>query len=117
MIQRLNERLRRIFDRPIRVVIDPAALCADSRFAVGIYDDLDAKMRETFRKMGHKQFSSTVIRRRYGDERRRDETDFQFYWASNFILGGERCCGTFLCCPTLGQIPSNEVQPAIPSLH
>jgi hypothetical protein len=26
---------------------------------------------------------------------------------------GERCCGHFPCCPTLGQIPSNDVQPTI----
>ena len=51
----------------------------DSRFAVGIDDDLNAKLRETFRKMGYKQFCSTVIGRRYGDERRRNESDFQFF--------------------------------------
>src|SRR6266513_2772611 len=77
MIQRLNKRLRSIFDRPIRVVIDPAALCLDGRFAVGIDDDLKAKLTEAFRKMCYKQFCSTVIRRRYGDEGRRNEGDFQ----------------------------------------
>jgi hypothetical protein len=61
------------------VVIDPAAICVDGRFAVGVDDDLNAKLRETLCKMGHKQFSSTVIRRRYGDERRRNESDLQFY--------------------------------------
>jgi hypothetical protein len=50
----------------------------DSGFPVGIDHDLQAKLKETFRKMSHKQFGSTVICRRYGDERRRNESDFQF---------------------------------------
>src|SRR5438445_13690976 len=79
MIQRLNKRLRSVFNRPIRVVIYPAALSSDGRFAVGIDNDLKAKLTEAFRKMCYKQLCSTVIRRGYGDERRRNESDFQFY--------------------------------------
>ena len=67
-------------------------MCADGRFAVGIDDDLQTKLREPFRKMGYKQFSSTVIHRRYGDERRRNESDFQIHEPWNLSLVGQRCC-------------------------
>ena len=78
MIQTLNERMRSVLDRPIRAVVDPAALCVDGRFTIGVDDDLQASLTETFRKMSHKQFSSTVICRRDGNERWRNEGDFQF---------------------------------------
>src|SRR5438270_8631991 len=107
MIQRLNERMRRTLDRPIRVVINPAALCLDGRFAVGIDDDLKAKLRETFRKMCYKQFRSTVIRRRYGDERRRNESDLQFS-SLGILPSGERCCGNPLLSDSASSAPLNE---------
>jgi hypothetical protein len=34
--------------------------------------------------MCYKQFCSTVIRRRYGDERRRNESNFQIYELRTF---------------------------------
>src|SRR5437764_11899478 len=61
MIQRLNQRMRRVLNRPIRAIVDPTPLCVDGGFPVCIEDDFHAKLRETFREMSHKQFSSTVV--------------------------------------------------------
>ena len=78
MVQTLNEGMRRIFNRPIRALVDPTALGIDCGFSIGINHDFQTKLRETFREMGDKQFCSAVVRRRYGNKRRSDEGDFQF---------------------------------------
>src|SRR6476620_6962717 len=78
MIQALDHGMRRILDRPIRTLVNPAALGVDSGFAIGIDHDFQAKLREAFREMGYKQFGSAVVGRRDGNERWRNEGDFQF---------------------------------------
>jgi|SRR5580704_453906 hypothetical protein len=64
-------------DGPLRVLINPAMLHLDRRFAIGVHHDVDTCFLEAFSKMGYEQFGSTIVSRRDGNEWGYDKCDVQ----------------------------------------
>ncbi len=71
-----------IFDRPLRVLVDPSSLRLYGRFTICVYDDLDAGFLKSLRKMRYEQLGSAVIGRGDRNERGCNESDFQLGYLS-----------------------------------
>ena len=95
VIQVLEKSVFGILDRPIRALINPAALRLHRRFLVGVNDDFDSELLETLREVGHEQFGSTVVCRRDRDERWRNEADSQLR-PPVYFLPDNRCAAAAL---------------------
>jgi hypothetical protein len=77
MVQIPHPSMLGIFDRPLRVFVDPSSLRLYGRFTICVYDNLEAGFLKGLGKVRYEQLGSTVIR--WGDckERGRNESDFQ----------------------------------------